>query len=105
MKHLRKVTAYRYDRACHRKLTFKFVFLLIRIKKFSRQIFINKYFFDKQKSYLIVIIKMVYIAFPSNHTEEEQMLQAKYQKLKKKVIKWRCQNNSHKLKTFLFQKI
>ncbi|XP_031641020.1 negative elongation factor E [Contarinia nasturtii] len=27
---------------------------------------------------------MVYITFPTNHTEEEQMLQAKYQKLKKK---------------------
>jgi len=30
---------------------------------------------------------MVYIHFPSNLTEEEQMLQAKYQKLKKKVRK------------------
>lgn len=30
-------------------------------------------------------IKMVYIHFPSNLTEEELMLQAKYQKLKKKV--------------------
>ena len=29
---------------------------------------------------------MVYIHFPSNLTEEEHMLQAKYQKLKKKVI-------------------
>lgn len=29
--------------------------------------------------------KMVYIHFPSNLTEEELMLQAKYQKLKKKV--------------------
>lgn len=29
--------------------------------------------------------KMVYINFPTNLTEEEQMLQAKYQKLKKKV--------------------
>lgn len=28
---------------------------------------------------------MVYITFPTNLTEEEQMLQAKYQKLKKKV--------------------
>lgn len=28
---------------------------------------------------------MVYIHFPNNLTEEEQMLQAKYQKLKKKV--------------------
>lgn len=28
---------------------------------------------------------MVYIHFPSNLTEEELMLQAKYQKLKKKV--------------------
>lgn len=28
---------------------------------------------------------MVYILFSSNLTEEEQMLQAKYQKLKKKV--------------------
>lgn len=28
---------------------------------------------------------MVYITFPTNQTEEEQMLQAKYQKLKKKV--------------------
>jgi hypothetical protein len=28
---------------------------------------------------------MVYIHFPVNLTEEEQMLQAKYQKLKKKV--------------------
>lgn len=29
---------------------------------------------------------MVYINFPTNLTEEEQMLQAKYQKLKKKVL-------------------
>lgn len=28
---------------------------------------------------------MVYIHFPANPTEEELMLQAKYQKLKKKV--------------------
>lgn len=28
---------------------------------------------------------MVYIHFPANFTEEELMLQAKYQKLKKKV--------------------
>lgn len=28
---------------------------------------------------------MVYITFPANLTEEEQMLQTKYQKLKKKV--------------------
>ena len=28
---------------------------------------------------------MVYLHFPSNLTEEELMLQAKYQKLKKKV--------------------
>lgn len=28
---------------------------------------------------------MVYIHFPANSTEEELMLQAKYQKLKKKV--------------------
>ena len=28
---------------------------------------------------------MVYLHFPSNLTEEEQMLQAKYQKLRKKV--------------------
>jgi hypothetical protein len=28
---------------------------------------------------------MVYIHFPSNHTEEEITLQAKYQKLKRKV--------------------
>ncbi|KAH8360362.1 hypothetical protein KR200_002759 [Drosophila serrata] len=35
---------------------------------------------------------MVYIHFPSNLTEEEQMLQAKYQKLKKKVR--RCSANT-----------
>jgi len=29
---------------------------------------------------------MVYLHFPSNLTEEELMLQAKYQKLKKKVV-------------------
>lgn len=34
---------------------------------------------------------MVYIHFPNNLTEEEQMLQAKYQKLKKKV-----ENSYHK---------
>lgn len=32
---------------------------------------------------------MVYIHFPSNLTEEELMLQAKYQKLKKKVSEHR----------------
>lgn len=37
---------------------------------------------------------MVYINFPANLTEEEQMLQAKYQKLKKKV----SSINSHKKK-------
>lgn len=31
-------------------------------------------------------VKMVYIHFPNNLTEEELMLQAKYQKLKKKVL-------------------
>lgn len=31
---------------------------------------------------------MVYLHFPSNLTEEEQMLQAKYQKLRKKVSKF-----------------
>lgn len=33
---------------------------------------------------------MGYINFPAAHTEEEQMLQAKYQKLKKKVWAAQC---------------
>lgn len=42
---------------------------------------------------------MVYIHFPSNLTEEEHMLQAKYQKLKKKVkfITYIHIKSSHKL--------
>lgn len=32
---------------------------------------------------------MVYIHFPTNLTEEELMLQAKYQKLKKKVLQFK----------------
>jgi len=31
---------------------------------------------------------MVYLHFPTNLTEEELMLQAKYQKLRKKVSSW-----------------
>ena len=53
------------------------------VPKQSHQYTFQKYF---QDIFLVHFLhKMVYLHFPSNLTEEELMLQAKYQKLKKKV--------------------